>query len=239
MDIVRHERGAAWTRCWASARRRSASATGASRRSVAPATRDRRPEVTVPHQRGRRASSRREGLIATPGAIDSTCTYRPAARAGGAGGRHHDVRRDELLRRLRPRDQPARQLRPPARRLAAVPLNLLPIARGARPNAGFLEALLEMGGGGVQDPRGRRRLPGVVDAVAAPPPTATTCRWRCTPTGWASPPRWRRPLAAIAGRAVHAYHVEGCGGGAREPAGAGLAPATCCPPRRRRRFPSA
>ena len=76
-----------------------------------------------------------------------------------------------------------------------------------------IEALIEGGLGGAEDPRGLGR----VSARSWTRPwrrrTSTTSRSACIPMGSTNRPSSKGTIAAIAGRTIHAYHVEGTGGG--------------------------
>ena len=67
--------------------------------------------------------------------------------------------------------------------------------------------------GRLQDPRGLRRLPGADRRDAALRRRARRRGRRSTPTGCTRSAELEDTVAAIAGRTVHAYHVEGTGGG--------------------------
>ena len=82
----------------------------------------------------------------------------------------------------------------------------------AREDAGGLEALLDAGAVRVQDPRGLRRLPRAHrrDLRFA---DARDVERRLHTDGLHETAELEDTVAAIAGRTVHAYHVEGTGGG--------------------------
>ena len=76
-----------------------------------------------------------------------------------------------------------------------------------------LEALLDAGRLRLQDPRGLRRLPGAHRPRRSGSPTPTTCHVSLHTDGLHERAELEDTVAAIDGRTVHAYHVEGTGGG--------------------------
>jgi urease subunit alpha len=154
-----------------------------------------------------------EGLIATPGAIDAHVhligpQLVPAALAGGTTtmaamsysgafdlGINPRANLDNLLRAWR-----------------AVPINLLPIVRGSTANAAFLDDLAALGAGAYKVHEDVGAYPWVLDAVLAAA-ERHDMQVALHADGLGESATLEETLAAIDGRAVHAYHVEGCGGG--------------------------
>ena len=97
--------------------------------------------------------------------------------------------------------------------LEAHPLNaaLLVRASSARPDP--VERALRAGGARAEDPRGRGRRPGADPLPRSTSATATTSSSRSTRTGSTRRSRSHDTLAAFGGRTIHAFHIEGCGGG--------------------------
>jgi len=94
----------------------------------------------------------------------------------------------------------------------AIPLNLLPLVRGSTTNEAFLEELLAMGGGGFKIHEDVGASPEVVDAVlnvAARHDVQVALH----ADGLGESATLEETLAAVAGRSIHAYHIEGAGGG--------------------------
>ena len=154
-----------------------------------------------------------EGLIATPGTIDSHVhligpQLVPAALAGATTtmaamsysgafdlGINPRANLDNILRAWR-----------------AVPINLLPIVRGSTANADFLDDLAALGAGAYKVHEDVGAYPWVVDAVLAAA-ERHDMQVALHADGLGESATLEETLAAIGGRAVHAYHVEGCGGG--------------------------
>jgi len=154
-----------------------------------------------------------EGLIATPGAIDSHVHLLgpqlvSAALAGGtttmaamsyAGafdlGINPRTNLDNILRAWR-----------------AVPINLLPIVRGSTTNAAFLDDLAALGAGAYKVHEDVGAYPWIIDAVLAAA-ERHDMQVALHADGLGESATLQETLAAIGGRAIHAYHVEGCGGG--------------------------
>ena len=65
----------------------------------------------------------------------------------------------------------------------------------------------------LQGARGLGLHPGRHRRGAARRPTSGACRSRCTPTRSTRPATCESTIAAIDGRSIHAFHVEGAGGG--------------------------
>ena len=148
------------------------------------------------------------GLIATPGAVDIA---RPPRSPRSC---------------CRPRCRPASTTlitagfeEPPRRwsgrswRFEAWPLNIGLQAGARAEDDGAPRRAARGRRGRLQDPRGLRRLPRAHRPDPAPTPTRTTCSVASTPTACTSRAELEDTVAAIAGRTVHAYHVEGTGGG--------------------------
>ena len=95
----------------------------------------------------------------------------------------------------------------------AFPVNVLLLGKG---NTVIAEAAGRAGAGRRRRLQGARGLglhPGRDRRRAARRPTSGACRSRCTPTRSTRPASWSRRSRAIAGRSIHAFHVEGAGGG--------------------------
>ncbi len=154
-----------------------------------------------------------EGLIATPGAIDTHVHLLgpqmvPAALAGGTttvaamgyGGAFDlgigpSENFDRLLDAWR-----------------AVPLNLVPLARASTTQTATLEAALRWGAGGLKVHEDVGAYPKVIDAalrVADEHDVQVALHL----DGIGESATLAESLSAIAGRTAHLYHVEGCGGG--------------------------
>ena len=191
----------------------SACATGASSPSGAPATRTRWTAIDVVLDTGT-AVLDATGMIVTPGGVDPHVHWlSPAGRRHGAGRRADDARDPGLRPGLEPRHQPGRGARrdlggargPRGQRRAAR-ARLLVAARAGRGGAARRRRRAE-------DPRGRRRRAGADPLRAATSPTATTSSSRSTPTASTRRSRSRTRSRAFGGRTIHAFHIEGCGGG--------------------------
>lgn len=154
-----------------------------------------------------------EGLIATPGVVDSHVhligpQIVPVALEAGTTtvvamsyGGAFDVG-------INPRGNFDRLLDA----WSAVPLNLLPLVRGSTDRRDFLEALLEMGGGGFKIHEDVGAYPGIIDAVLSVA-DGHDVQVALHADGLGESAVLAETLAAIDGRTIHAYHVEGCGGG--------------------------
>jgi urease subunit alpha len=154
-----------------------------------------------------------EGLIATPGAIDSHVHLLgpqivPAALSGGSTtvvgmgyGGAFDLG-------IGPRENLDRLLDA----WRAVPINLLPLARASTPDAAFLEAQLEWGAGGYKVHEDVGATPAIVDAALAVA-EAHDVQVALHADGIGEAATLAETLAALGDRCVHAYHIEGCGGG--------------------------
>ena len=106
-----------------------------------------------------------------------------AGRRRRAGRRHHDARDPGLRPGLEPRHQPGRGHSPPTwAALEAYPLNAALLVRASSSRPEPVVAALRAGGGGPEDPRGRRRGPEQIRS-ALTSPTRTTSSSRSTPTG--------------------------------------------------------
>jgi urease subunit alpha len=154
-----------------------------------------------------------EGLIATPGAIDSHVhllgpQVAAAALAGGTTtlvamgyggafdlGVNPRTNLDRLLDAWR-----------------AVPLNLLPLARAATANEAFLEATLSWGAGGLKVHEDTGAYPEIVDAALSVAERHDV-QLALHADGIGESATLEETLAAVGDRCVHCYHVEGCGGG--------------------------
>jgi len=95
---------------------------------------------------------------------------------------------------------------------ADVPLNLLPIVRASTESPTFLDELIGLGAGALKVHEDLGASPRVLEAALA-----AAERWDIQVAlhadGLGESATLEETLAAIDGRAVHAYHVEGCGGG--------------------------
>jgi urease subunit alpha len=154
-----------------------------------------------------------EGLIATPGTIDSHVhllgpQVAAAALAGGTTtlvamgyggafdlGVNPRANLDRLLDAWR-----------------TMPLNLLPLARAATASEPFLEAVLSWGAGGLKVHEDTGAYPGIVDAALSVAERHDV-QVALHADGIGESATLEETLAAIGGRSVHCYHVEGCGGG--------------------------
>jgi urease subunit alpha len=154
-----------------------------------------------------------EGLIATAGAIDSHVHLLgpqivPAALCGGTTtlvamgyGGAFDLgvgprgNLDRLLDSWR-----------------AMPINLLPLARAGTADEGVLDHLLELGAGGLKVHEDVGAYPAIVDAALSVAERHDV-QLALHADGIGESATLEETLAAIAGRGVHFYHVEGCGGG--------------------------
>ena len=93
-----------------------------------------------------------------------------------------------------------------------MPLNLLPIARASTANPDFLDDLMALGAGAFKVHEDVGAFPRVVDgALAAAERHDVQVALHADGLGESA--TLEETLAAIDGRAVHAYHVEGTGGG--------------------------
>jgi urease subunit alpha len=154
-----------------------------------------------------------DGLIATAGAIDSHVHLLgpqvvPAALTGGTTtlvamgygaafdlGINPRYNFDRLLDAWR-----------------AAPLNLLPLARASSSDEGVLEQLLALGAGGFKVHEDVGAYPELVDA-ALTVADRHDVQLALHADGIGESATLEETLAAIGGRGVHFYHVEGCGGG--------------------------
>lgn len=154
-----------------------------------------------------------EGLIATPGAIDShihlsSPKLAPAALAGGVtsfvamgyGGAWDlgigpAVHLDRLLDAWR-----------------SIPINLLPLARASTTDQARLEEALASGAGGFKVHEDTGAHPAIIDA-ALEVAERSGVQVAMHLDGLGEVATLAESIAAIDGRPVHLYHVEGCGGG--------------------------
>lgn len=173
---------------------------------------DRDPEVTVPISAATGIYAA-EGMIATPGIVDTHVhligpQLVPTALAGGittVAAMSYSGAFDLGINPVGNFD----------RLLAAwrsVPLNLLPLVRGSTTDRAFLEGLLAMGGGGFKIHEDVGAYPDVIDAVLGVADDHDV-QVALHADGLGESATLEETLAAIAGRSIHAYHVEGCGGG--------------------------
>ncbi len=154
-----------------------------------------------------------EGLIATPGAIDTHIhllgpQIAPAALSAGTttlvamgygGAFDLGINPANNLGRLLDAWQ-------------SIPLNLVPLARASTENQEFLEALLEAGAAGFKVHEDTGAYPEIVDAALSVAERHDV-QLALHADGTGESATLEETLAAIDGRAVHFYHVEGCGGG--------------------------
>jgi urease subunit alpha len=154
-----------------------------------------------------------EGLIATPGTIDSHVHLLgpqvvPAALSGGTTtlvamgyggafdlGINPGGNVDRLLEAWR-----------------AVPINLVPLARAATANEAMLDASLGWCAGGFKVHEDVGAYPEIIDATLRVADRHDV-QLALHMDGIGESATLAETLAAIDGRAVHCYHVEGCGGG--------------------------
>lgn len=154
-----------------------------------------------------------EGLIATPGAIDShihlsSPKLAPAALASGVtsfvamgyGGAWDlgigpAANLDRLLDAWR-----------------SIPINLLPLARASTADETRLEESLASGAGGFKVHEDTGGHPAVIDAALNVAERADV-QVAMHLDGLGETATLAESIEAIAGRSVHLYHVEGCGGG--------------------------
>lgn len=154
-----------------------------------------------------------EGLIATPGAIDTHVHLLgphvvPAALSAGTTtlvamgyGGAFDLGIN-----------PSNNFRCLLDAWQAMPLNLVPLARASTENQAVLESLLEMGAAGFKVHEDTGAYPEIIDAsLSVAERHDVQLALHADGTGESA--TLEETLAAIDGRAVHFYHVEGCGGG--------------------------
>jgi urease subunit alpha len=154
-----------------------------------------------------------DGLIATPGAIDTHVhligpQLVAAALAGGTTSMAAMSYSGAFDLGINPRGNLDNMLRA----WQDVPLNLLPIVRGSTANADFLDDLVALGAGAFKVHEDVGAYPWVLDAVLAAAERHDV-QVALHADGLGESATLEETLAAIGGRAVHAYHVEGTGGG--------------------------
>jgi urease subunit alpha len=154
-----------------------------------------------------------EGLIATPGVVDShihliSPQLVPAALSGGVTtlvamgyGAAWDVG-------VGPRGNFDRLLDA----WHAVPLNLLPLARASALDEAFLEGSLAWGAGGFKVHEDTGGYPAIIDAAVSVAERHDV-QVALHLDGLGESATLEESLASIGGRTVHLYHLEGCGGG--------------------------
>ena len=125
-----------------------------------------------------------------------------------------------------------------------MPLNLLPLARASTANPDFLDDLLALGAGAFKVHEDVGAFPWVVDGALAVAERHDV-QVALHADGLNESATLDETLAAIDGRAVHAYHVEGSGGGpvtcwrrSRSRTCSPRPPTPTIPVRRERRRPS-
>jgi urease subunit alpha len=94
----------------------------------------------------------------------------------------------------------------------AVPLNLLPLARGSALDEGFLEESLAWGPGGFKVHEDVGAFPAIVHACLSVAERHDV-QVALHADGLGESATLEETLEAVAGRTVHLYHIEGCGGG--------------------------
>ena len=154
-----------------------------------------------------------EGLIATPGAIDSHVhligpQLVPAALAGGTTtfvAMSYSGAFDVGI-------NPRANLDAVLAAWASVPLNLIPILRVSSEDPDFLDDLIALGAGALKVHEDLGASPRLLDAALAAA-DRHDIQVALHADGLGESATLEETVAAIAGRAVHAYHVEGCGGG--------------------------
>lgn len=154
-----------------------------------------------------------EGLIATPGAVDSHVhligpQLVPAALAGGTTTLAAMSYSGAFDVGINPRGNFDAVLAA----WAAVPLNLIPIVRASSENPDFLDDLIALGAGALKVHEDLGASPRLLDA-ALDAADRHDIQVALHADGLGESATLEETVAAIAGRAVHAYHVEGCGGG--------------------------
>ncbi|MCY4087065.1 MAG: urease subunit alpha [Actinomycetia bacterium] len=154
-----------------------------------------------------------EGLIATPGAVDAHVhllgpQVAPAALAGGTttvvamgygGAFDLGIGPSENFDRL-------------LDAWHAVPLNLVPLARGSTTQTAALDTALRVGAGGLKVHEDVGAHPRVIDA-ALRAADEHDVQVALHLDGLGESATLAESLDAIDGRTAHLYHVEGCGGG--------------------------
>lgn len=154
-----------------------------------------------------------EGLIATPGAIDAHVhligpQLVPVALSGGITTVAAMSYSGAFDLGINPRGNFDRLLDA----WSSVPINLLALVRASTSERGFLEELLAMGGGGFKVHEDVGAYPPIVDA-ALEVAGRHDVQVALHADGLGESATLEETLDAVAGRPVHAYHVEGCGGG--------------------------
>jgi urease subunit alpha len=94
----------------------------------------------------------------------------------------------------------------------AVPLNLLPLARASAAHEPFLEESLAWGAGGFKVHEDTGAFPHIIDAAVSVAERHDV-QVALHLDGIGESATLEESLEAIAGRTVHLYHLEGCGGG--------------------------
>jgi urease subunit alpha len=154
-----------------------------------------------------------EGMIATPGGIDTHVhlvgpQIVPAALAGGTTTFVAMSYSAAFDLGINPRHNFDRLLDS----WAAVPLNIVPLARASTSEDGFLEELLSLGAGEFKVHEDVGAFPETVDATLRVADRADV-QVALHADGLGESATLEETLDAIAGRSVHGYHIEGCGGG--------------------------
>jgi urease subunit alpha len=154
-----------------------------------------------------------EGLIATPGTIDSHTHLLgpqliPAALAGGTTTIVAQGYGGAFDLGVNPRPNFDRLLDA----WRAVPLNLLALARASTPDQGFLEEALAFGAAGLKVHEDTGAYPEIVDAALSVA-ERTDVQVALHADGIGESATLEETLAAVGGRSCHFFHIEGCGGG--------------------------
>lgn len=173
---------------------------------------ERDPEVAVPISAATGIIGA-EGMIATPGAIDThvhlvSPEIVAAALAGGTTSFVAMSYSGAFDLGVNPQHNFDRLLDA----WASVPINILPLARASTPEQGFLEGLLELGAGGFKVHEDVGASPEIVNAALAVADRADI-QVALHADGLGEAATLEETLDAIAGRSIHGYHIEGCGGG--------------------------
>ena len=154
-----------------------------------------------------------EGLIATPGALDTHVHLLgpqlvPVALAAGTTTVAAMSYSGAFDLGINPRGN----LEALLAAWSAVPLNLIPIVRASTVNPEFLDDLIALGAGALKVHEDVGASPAVLDAALSAA-DRHDIQLALHADGLGESATLEETLAAIDGRAVHAYHVEGCGGG--------------------------
>ena len=160
-------------------------------------------------------SSTRRGLIVTPGGDrHRTCTGSRRRSRRRARRRPHDAGDPGLRPGLEPRLQPGRgPARRPGRRSRPYPLNAALLVRGSSSRPGPVEDGAARRRRRAEDPRGRRRRARADPHARSTSATRHDVQLAIHTDGLNEALSVEDTLAAFGGRTVHAFHIEGAGGG--------------------------